>query len=401
MKQGDRFLKILMFVLAAVVAAYFGYAAWGYFSAPLATVTALEYEADTAASVTGYVVRDEALLTSGSAITVPVRSEGERVGSGQTIAVAYGSADARQRQAGITNLQRQIRQLTVATDSSVSDAALESRIAGLLKDYAAAGARGRSEDAEALGTELKGLILRSEADEAALEALDAERQTLEQELAALTAQGGGGQALTSATPGWFSGAADGYEAVLTPERLETMTLSDYDDLDGAAEAVSGQVYGRLVRSAQWYFVAAVDETQLGDAAEDDWVTLSLTRDACPEIRMRILRIDRSEDGRCLLVLTGGSYLQHVTALRRQTATVIFRADTGLRVPKDALQTDETGQTGVYILEGAVARWKPVELLCEMGDNCVVRLDQSSTANLWPGDEIILGNNLYDGKVVNP
>ena len=401
MKQGDRFLKILMFVLAAVVVAYFGYAAWGYFSAPLATVTALEYEADTAASVTGYVVRDEAPLTSGSAITVPVRSEGERVGSGQTIAVAYRSADAQQQQAGIVNLQRQIRQLSFVTDGSVSDAALEGRITGLLTDYAVSNTLGRGEDAEALGTELKGLILRSEADEAALEALDAERQTLEQELAALTARGGGGQALTAETPGWFSGTADGYEAVLTPARLESMTLSDYDALDGAAEAVSGQVYGKLIRSAQWYFVAAVDEAQLGEAAEDDWVTLAMARDACPEIRMRILRIDRGENGRCLLVLTGGSCLQNVTALRRQNATVIFRADTGLRVPKDALHTDETGQTGVYVLEGAVARWKPVELLCEVGENCVVRLDQSSTANLWPGDEMILGNNLYDGKVVNP
>ena len=32
--------------------------------------------------------------------------------------------------------------------------------------------------------------------------------------------------------------------------------------------------------------------------------------------------------------------------------------------------------------------------------CSVELDKSSTQNLWPGDEIIVGaRNLYDGKVV--
>ena len=46
---------------------------------------------------------------------------------------------------------------------------------------------------------------------------------------------------------------------------------------------------------------------------------------------------------------------------------------------------------------------PFELRC---DRClknfpyVVELDKSSTQNLWPGDEIIVGaRNLYDGKVV--
>ena len=55
---------------------------------------------------------------------------------------------------------------------------------------------------------------------------------------------------------------------------------------------------------------------------------------------------------------------------------------------------------MYVLEGAVARFKPVELVYEMSETYViVALDTSSTKNLWPGDEILLGDGLYDGKVV--
>ena len=88
-------------------------------------------------------------------------------------------------------------------------------------------------------------------------------------------------------------------------------------------------------------------------------------------------------------------------LRQQSADVVFNSYSGLRVPKDAVRVDENGRTGVYILEGAVARWKTIEILHDNGESYVVTLDKSSTNNLWPGDEIIVGaKDLYDGKVVS-
>ena len=76
MKQGDKFMKIVMFLLAAAALAYFGYAACSYFTEPLSTVTALEYEAAVSTKATGYIVRDEEQLTSAASITVPFVSEG-------------------------------------------------------------------------------------------------------------------------------------------------------------------------------------------------------------------------------------------------------------------------------------------------------------------------------------
>lgn len=56
---------------------------------------------------------------------------------------------------------------------------------------------------------------------------------------------------------------------------------------------------------------------------------------------------------------------------------------------------------MYILEGTLAKWKPITILHDTGESYVVTLDTSSTNNLWPGDEMIINaKNLYDGKVVN-
>ena len=100
------------------------------------------------------------------------------------------------------------------------------------------------------------------------------------------------------------------------------------------------------------------------------------------------------------MLSSDTYIQNVTLLRQQSADVVFNTYAGLRVPKEAIRVDEDGSTGVCVLEGAVARWKNVEILHDNGESYVVRLDKSSTANLWPGDEIIISaRDLTDGKVV--
>ena len=89
-----------------------------------------------------------------------------------------------------------------------------------------------------------------------------------------------------------------------------------------------------------------------------------------------------------------------TLLRQQSAEIVFTSYSGLRVPKSAVRV-ENGQTGVYILEGTLAKWKPITILHDTGESYVVTLDTSSTNNLWPGDELIINaKNLYDGKVVN-
>ena len=116
--------------------------------------------------------------------------------------------------------------------------------------------------------------------------------------------------------------------------------------------------------------------------------------------MKVTRIGDSSDGYPLLVLSCNTYMQNVTLLRQQSADLIFASYSGLRVPKDAVRVTEDGKIGVYIREGAVAKWKSIKLLYDNGESYVAELDKSSTSNLWPGDEIIVhAKNLYEGKVL--
>ena len=76
-------------------------------------------------------------------------------------------------------------------------------------------------------------------------------------------------------------------------------------------------------------------------------------------------------------------------------------DTGEKVP-----TGEK-QVGLYVLTGVQAEWRPVEILADDGDYCLVQsvLSDNPTATeqkkmLRAGDEVIVAaEDLFDGKVV--
>jgi len=400
MKQGDKFLNIVMFLLAAAVLIYFGHAAVGYLSAPLTTVTALAYEANAGVTLTGYVIRDEVPLTSREDVVVPALSEGSHVGRGQTIANVYGSADAQQREAGIAVLEEQLRQLDYATDPALSPRTINRDIAGLLTEFSVRNALRQRETAD-LSTELKGLVIRRETGEADMIRLQEAQAALAQQRSSLATQSEVRQCLAAAEPGYFSGKTDGYESVLTPESAAALTLADYDALEHAAQPVPADAYGRLIRSDRWYYLTAVESASAEALSTGETITLAFARDIGVRPEMTVERIDPGDDGRALLLLSCDRHMPQIALLRKQTCDLIFTSYSGLRVPKKALHVNKEGQSGVYILEGAIARWKPVDLLYETSDNYIARLDTSSTDNLWPGDEIILGNHLHDGKVVYP
>lgn len=401
MKQGDKFLKIVMFLLAAAVLLYFGHAAVRYLSAPLTTVPALEYEANAGITLTGYVVRDEILLQSAEPLVVPLCEEGAHIGSGQAVAAVYGSADALTQQNKIAALEAQLHQLQYATDPGRSMRTLHRDIALLLTEYAICQTGQQSGDAAELADELKGLVLRSSTDDTGMEHLLEEQAALERQHSSLVSQTGAINQIPAPEPGYFSGKTDGYEAVLTPTSVTGMTLAQYDALASAAEAVPANAYGKLIRSDRWYYITAAESGALGTLAAGDAVTLVFARDAATRMEMQVEQLEAGDDGRTLLVLSCERYMPRITLLRNQTCDLIFASYSGLRVPKNAVHVDKDGQSGVYVLEGAIARWKPIELLYETSDNYVAKLDTSSTGNLWPGDEILLGNNLHDGKVVYP
>ena len=402
MKQGKSYFTVILWILLAAIAAYFGYNVVSSLYAPLMTATVTPYEAGAGYYASGFVVREEELLYSQYGTTVLNCAEGAHVAANDTVATGYRSEDAKTRQTRIDELSGQIEQLQYAWSavSSVYDqAALDADIAGDLAQLSRYLALRDMNSVSDLSPELKGLILRRTGSDSDSGSLQARISTLQAELETLEAQSAGDtSAILAGKAGTFSAAVDGYESVLTPERLMEMTVAEFESVQ--PDETDANAIGRLVTSATWYYACVVPASELSGVEEGDRATLTFARDYYQPVTMLVARLGGNEAGSRLLVLSSDRALQNVTLLRQQSAEIVFTSYSGLRVPKSAVRV-ENGQTGVYILEGTLAKWKPITILHDTGESYVVTLDTSSTNNLWPGDELIINaKNLYDGKVVN-
>lgn len=402
MKQGKHYTTIILWILLAAIAAYFGYSVISSLYDPLSTVTAVEYEAGSGYYTTGYVVRDEDIIQSSYDITVLTASEGARVSAGASVATGYLTDGAQQRQSRIAQLQSQLQQFKYAYQYSANvadQAELDAKIASNLAAMSRYLCRRDMNSAQDLSPELKGLVLRRSTDDTDAQSLQVQIDALQQELDSLLAQAANDtKSIRVSAAGYFSGVVDGYESVLTPSMLERMTIPEYQALE--PKDVSANAIGKIIHGDTWYYITAVNADEAKDVKEGDRVKVTFVRDFYEQLTMRVERVGKNEAGLRLLVLSCDRYIQNITLLREQSADVVFVSYPGLRVPKQAVHVDESGQAGVYILESAVAKWKPITILHDNGESYVVELDKSKTTNLWPGDEVIVdAKDLYDGKVV--
>lgn len=405
MKQGATLTKFIFLMLLLALIAYGIFAAIASIQGSITTVTAIAYEVGDGFQATGFVVRDETVLPAPTGISVLLRSEGERVAKGEALAATYADTEAQEAQLAIDELEKELQLYeTVLSASSIDEgnAVLDDQIQQELLRFTQRTARGDLSSADEGANELKAMVQRRFLDETGREAMQSQAQKLRAELASLRTRLAGAVTQTNADyAGYFSGTADGYESFLTPKSIQTMTVQEFYEVSARTPASVSDTIGRLIGSYQWYFACVVEEEQLDGCEVGSELQVDFAYDFYETLTMTVERISDAFEGKRLVVLSCDDYMEDVASLREQSADVASRVYSGIRVPKQALRYDNaTQQPGVFVLEGAQATWKPVEIIYETQDYFLVRQDKSDTDHLWAGDELIItSQELTDGKVV--
>ena len=420
MKQGNSLVTLVIVLLAVMLAAYLGVYAWDSFTDPFTTTLTYSYTANDSLEADGWVVREEQLLPAQSGILDITRAEGEEVGRGQTVALVHQNSQALDVQAQMEELAMEIELLDYAmnqTDDVVSAARLDESILQSLASLRFASASGSYRQLDDDVMELKSQVLKRSytygegLDSSQLSAL---RQSLIEEYRALRTQSSSVTSrITAPAAGVFSSLADGYESLLTPQSILTMTPADLDALAGQQVTAPSGTAGKLITSDRWYYAAALPDDDAADLTEGQSVTLRFSNGAADDLPAEVWRVGESENGRTLVILSGREYLSELTLLRHQSASIILKTTEGIRVPQTALRvdtvttTDENGEeittrtTGVYTVVGRVARFKPVTVVYTGdGFSLVKAAAEKESLRLRPGEEIILtAKELSDGAVV--
>ncbi len=390
MERSDALIKFVSVLVFVAVMVCLGVSFWSSYSDPLRTVSATGMEKRDGLETSGFIVRDEQIVTaSGSNLAVTV-TEGAKVAYGETLAVRYVGSTAMERAQRISEIQMTIRQLTALKNGKSGDELADAAVLSL----AFAVADRDLSELYSLEQDLDAYIITGSAlaagDEAQrIAALEEELRQLSQDSSSDTVH------VEAPISGTFSFATDGYEGI-GPGDLQNMTPEKYDGLFAVRAEPPADALGRLVRGIKWYYVTKVDERSALKLTHGSTVKLIFSRTYSAELGMLIEQVSQPENGFCTVVFSCDKYLHEVAALREATAEIVFGSTKGVSVPREAIHLDGE-QPIVYILEGVTANRVAVNILAESGDFCIV--EETRTGLRVDDTVIVRARSLYDGAVV--
>ena len=411
MKQGKSVITFAMAAIAVALVIYFGFYVAKVFSEPYTTALAYTYTSNDSAEAVGILVRQETVLPAQTGIVDVTRSEGEKVGVGQSVAQVYRDSQAQTNQADLEALADQIQLLEYSSDGGGVDSAakLDENILQAVTALHAASGVGDYNQLEDQVRTLKSTVLKRGyvyGNGLGSEELTQKLNDLKSQYAALKQQTSSSTSSVRAPQsGVFSTLVDGYETAVTPQTVFQLTPSSLSALLAGQGKEAGGGVGKLITSTRWYFAAALPVSVAERLKEGSTATLRFSGDFDQDIDMRVDQIGEAEGDKSVVVFSTDRYLSQTTLLRQQTAELIFNSWSGLRIPKQALRMEkstytdkETGQEvqnnrlGVYALL--------VEVVTEGDDYYVVRSTTDESDALRAGDEVIVrATELYDGQLL--
>jgi len=385
MKRSDFFIRLTTGVLFLAVACYIGFYIYNAVVNPYTVTPAVSYTIEETLPTQGFIVRTEFVLTNTGAAVLPVVSDGEKVASGQAVAVEYPNADALEVAGELRTLRLKIAQYE-STDA-VNDASGYENMLQL----SAAIHDGNLTGLDELMLNIETNIFSGRSfNENDLSALQSRRAELER-------RNTGTRVIYSPVSGVFSHIVDGFEHI-DPGMLNDLSPSRFIELISKPVETAGA--GKLITEFKWYYVTVMEHDSAVRLSKGQTISVQFSGTYFSEEKMLIEDIGRREDGKCLVLLSSGSGIHDIAPLRSMRADIVLNVISGIRVPKEAIHLDDNGTTFVYLQTGVRAERVNVEILSVLGDGYLVRDGTETGTPLRPDATIIVkANNIYHGKVV--
>ncbi len=407
----DIIQKIAIALVSVFIIVYCFVQVLSVYSEQLTYTQAILTEYEDTHEMTGYLLRDERVIENRISGTVYTSlEEGEKVRKGELVATVYANA-------GEKNIQQRIleidEKLEILKASQIDTSFLTSNVTTLDRDIYELIQQSRQDVEENdLGYAVKNrvelltslnkrqiIIKTIDSFQPIIDQLEAQKTTLE---ATLSGELG---SVYSSHSGYFSLDVDGWESIFTIDRLNNLTVEEFQQLvNGRAESTQG-VIGKIFVDYEWFTLCPVDKNEAVDytiGAEYALEFPSSSNQVFYSVLDRM--ITQTDSDTVILVFRSNEVMDGFRFARKQSVRVIRNRLEGLRINKEALRIVD-GQQGVYVLLGNNLRFRKVEIVYTSDDYYLVRRLKSTESDyrtsLMLYDNVVLGGkNLYDGKVVD-
>lgn len=334
MKKTDTLIKVMTGCVLLAMMAYLSVYLVRRVLDPVQTALAVEASMSASSTMSGLVLRDELILRSDERYIDVVVDDGEKVGAGQTVAVAYSSEDALARATDLDTLSRQIGEVTAALESAevVTAGNREEMVYAAITDLSVAVRSGNLAGVDAQESALASLLFPSEEENATEEYL-AQLQQAYDSLAATAA--GDTTAITVGQGGTFSTIIDGYEGV-SVDYVTELGPSALRDLIDADRILPEDAFGKLIPSFRWYYAAIMNAEDAENLVPGRVVQMSFGRYYGEDLTAEVEYVGRAEGREQLVLFSMDRGFYEMLTVRSVSAEVIYTNYTGLRVPLTGL-----------------------------------------------------------------
>ncbi len=197
------------------------------------------------------------------------------------------------------------------------------------------------------------------------------------------------QAVHTPAPGLIIMQLDGLEGVLQPQSLteinvpltRKLPLQQRSLLTGE-EVTRGSVLFKMVDNFTWYYLIELSAHEYAGLSERASVTMRFSFTPDQDVTGR-LDVVKQEDDKVTISFEINGAVDHCFKERFSSADVVTKRTRGTVLPASAL-IEQEGETGVYILDKSVVRYRPVDVL-----------------DAWQGKVVVSGLRIGFSVITNP
>lgn len=401
--------------LKYIIGCVFGIAVIIYFitfvikmnSNPYKTETAIQRNIQNTIETKGFVVRDEAYLSASdpNGTIVSIAEDGKRVGSGETVAISFKTADSAAIYVRINELNSEIEYYNKLKNKvgagTNSPSSYNNTVNSACINYISSSKSEIGGEFEDALSDLRDAITTKQLAVGKVISVDEKLASLQAELLGLKDKASGYTSIASPNPGYYIGSVDGYENAVKYSDVLNMNVSSINELlSSAASTPPENVMGKLVDAFNWYILCNVPYDVSGSIEVGKTVKVKVPTVSSEPFECTVEKKGDKEGDNISVILKCGLMNRDVAKLRIADIQIITDEFMGFRISNDAIREVDS-QKGVYVLRGDTVQFKKVNIMYSSEEYSIIESTDDDSSFLRQYDTVITqGVDLYDGKVIS-
>ncbi len=350
--------------------------------------------------ITGYIIRNEAVLNAPESGVISLRAdEGERVSKGSLIAVIYSGDVSDEVKSELSSIHQRISEIEgssveknlYAGDAVGGAAQVENDIEMITRAVYSGDVSGITHYKDDIIRIIRTNTAEGEQTQTTLEKLRSRKTELEGNISGKT------------TPVYSSGAAgvmcsrlDGCEDYFNIANIDSITPDYLDEAPTPEESAYDSVEKdkpciKVINNYEWYLAATVDEVWAEDMKTGHSVKIRFTDISEETVDGTVYSMSEPVDGKLAIVVKSRNMFPGMYTSRIVNAQIIRETYKGFKVSKNAVHIDGEGNYFVYINSEGARRRRDVKILYSDDAYVIIKVDNSATNNLLLYDEVIVSH----------